>query len=52
MKELWEAVHDATDDDLQVFGFIVMNTLAHSVAVLHLQKGDHMTMVESIKSFC
>ncbi|XP_062502910.1 integrator complex subunit 7-like [Corticium candelabrum] len=40
--ELWEAVHDATDDNLQVFGFIVMNTLAHSVAVLHLQKDDQI----------
>lgn len=41
MKELWEAVYDAGDEELQIYGLIVMNTLAHSVAVLHLQKSEH-----------
>jgi integrator complex subunit 7 len=39
---LWNAVYDAADEELQLFGLIVMNTLSHSVAVLNMQKDDHV----------
>ena len=34
-------MYDAADEELQLFGLIVMNTLAHSVAVLNMQQGDN-----------